>query len=331
MVPLHIRCGDDILDTLRTAGLEGDRTRWSDPVCEGPLHPWPTDQERRRERAVFLVMRYFLSYGEVYPSLAMEDHAVDDADKYGETVLWFEHDLFDQASLVFLLVRLAPLMERRTLSLICIGEHPRVSRFVGLGQLDAADLAELYPTRRPVTMEQVALARRAWAALQAPTPSALWALTQEDTSALPFLREALLRYLAQYPSLDNGLSRTERWGLEGLAAGARTAKDAFAVVQAREPRPFQGDSMFYATLRELATGPQPLISAGVPRLPKLRDNRFSDLELELTPTAADVLQGRADWFRVNGASRWIGGTHLIGPEPAWRWDEADKRLVEAGR
>src|SRR5207249_9122995 len=50
-VPLHIRCGDDILGKLQAAGLEGDRTRWSDPVCEGPLHPWPTDQDRRRERA----------------------------------------------------------------------------------------------------------------------------------------------------------------------------------------------------------------------------------------------------------------------------------------
>src|SRR5439155_23871639 len=56
LVPLHIRCGDDILDTLRTAGLEGDRTRWSDPVSERPLHPSPTGQERRRECAVLQFM-----------------------------------------------------------------------------------------------------------------------------------------------------------------------------------------------------------------------------------------------------------------------------------
>ena len=51
------------------------------------------------------------------------------------------------------------------MSLICIDRFPGVERFIGLGQLDPAQLASLYPSRRQVTAEQFALYRlpaRTW-------------------------------------------------------------------------------------------------------------------------------------------------------------------------
>jgi hypothetical protein len=329
-LPLHVRPGEDILARLEE-GLPGDQLSWADPFCEGPLQSWTTDKDRRRDRAVYLSIRYFLSYGELLDRLAAADYALEESQHYRETVLWFEHDLYDQAILAFLLPRLESLVSLGRLRLISIDQHPSVDRFIGLGQLDRNALAALYPERVPVTPAQVEAASAASRALRERTPELLNRIAAEPVGPLPFLRDAMRRYLAEYPSVENGLSQTEQWALEALAGGAATAAQAFQQVQLRESAPFQGDSMFYAVLRGLSTGSYPLIAregedAGAP-LASLRDERFHALPLKLTRTAEMVLANREDWFRVHGAARRIGGVSLIGPVPAWRWDRHADQAV----
>jgi hypothetical protein len=40
-----------------------------------------------------------------------------------------------------------------------------------------------------------------------------------------------------------------------------------------------------------------------------------------------VLDGAADHDSLNGIDRWIGGVHLEGPSPEWRWDEGVEAIV----
>ncbi len=329
-MPLHLRPGSDILGKLVEAEIEGDRFEWADPLCEGPLRRWATDRDRWRDRAIHLSMRYHLSYGLSLRNLGYQDARVSEASSYREVVLWFEHDLFDQFILTFLLTRLAPLVDAGRVSLVMIDRHPGVERFIGLGQLEPADLAALYPQRSRVTMDQVRAADRAWQAMTAPDPQALDQLAQEAQPGLPFLQAALARYLAEFPQLGTGLSRTEQWGLEAIAGGAKMPREAFPLVQAREAAPYQGDTMFYATLRSLTDGPRPLLETTLyhaPPLIKLRDEQFSQVPLKLTPMGQSVLAGRRDWFEVHGVTRWQGGVSLMGPEPEWRYDPAAGRLV----
>jgi hypothetical protein len=253
--------------------------------------------------------------------LAGADWRVDQCIEYDETVLWFEADLFDQAILVYLLARLGPLLKRIRMSLICIGAFPGIARFIGLGQLSPGQLAALLPRRRPVTRGQVRLATAAWEALNAPDPRALIALAARRSRALPFLPAALARYLAEYPSRANGLSLTAQRALEAVAAGAGNAGEAFVAVQRREARPFMGDWMFYAMLRDLAAPPRPAIRLG-------RESSFGYRSLRLTDAGRALLAGEADWCRLNGAVRQIGGVTLRGPAVRWRWDSAQARLVE---
>jgi hypothetical protein len=42
---------------------------------------------------------------------------------------------------------------------------------------------------------------------------------------------------------------------------------------------------------------------------------------------ARVLRGEADFAALNGLDRWVGGVHLVGREPAWRFDEGLERVV----
>lgn len=328
---LHIRCGDDILESLDQAGLPGDKVRWIDTLSEGPLHPHSRDSDRHRERAAYLSARYSLPMTETRRDLMGQDWRVDQCEQYDETVLWFEADLYDQTILIYLLQRLMPRAERTRISLICIGEYPGFRRFIGLGQLSPAQLAGLFPDRRRVTRRQFALAREAWAAFNAPSPRGLIRLSRSRTAALPFLAEAIGRYLAEYPSTINGLSRTAQLALEEIDAGAKSAGQAFVRVQGRESRPFLGDSMFYAVLRDLATGPHPLLAGSHARLDRLPDEKLRDGEIRLTDLGLRVLQGADDWCALSRIDRQIGGVTLEAPRPRWRWDPVEGRLVERRR
>ncbi|HEU5217851.1 MAG TPA: hypothetical protein VFU23_04290 [Gemmatimonadales bacterium] len=328
---LHIRCGDDILDTLDAAGVPGDKIRWADVLTEGPLHPHASDADRQRERAAYISGRFLMPMTEVYREMKGADWRVDQCGLYHETVLWFEADVFDQTILVYLLQRLRPHARDTRISLICIGEFPGVERFIGLGQLGAVELAGLLPTRRPVTARQFELARETWTALSAPSPRDLIRLAASRSRALPFLPAAIGRYLAEYPSTSNGLSRTAQLALEEIAGGASTSLAAFSRVQDRERRPFMGDWMFYALLRELAAGVNPLLAGTHPRLSRLPNREFPEREIWLTEQGRRVLEGKADWCALCGVARQIGGVTLLGPHPRWRWDPAQERLVERRR
>ena len=248
-------------------------------------------------------------------------------DEYDEVVFWFEHDLYDQ----LLLIRALDLVhDRQNVSLICIDRFPGVEPFYGLGQLNADQLATLTDTRVPVSIDQYALAQHAWAAFRAPDPRALVQLADLSTQpgrardTLPFLGDALMRFLAEYPSVAHGLSRTEELALGALREGPTTAGLLFRATQSRERHPFMGDWGFYDILRRLASARTPLVTI---------DNLIDDVDLKaltvtLTDAGRDVIEGRQDAVALNGIDRWLGGAHLLGADRSpWRWDGWRETLV----
>jgi hypothetical protein len=199
-----------------------------------------------------------------------------------------------------------------------------VTRFIGLGQLDAVALGALFTARAPVGADALALARRAVDAWTSDTPEALEALRHPE-SALPYLAAAVERYLAEYPSTRNGLALSEQLGLEAIAAGARTARAAFAEVQRRERAPWMGDTMLFDRLRALSEGAAPLLVADGAW--PTADEHACDPGLSLTDTGRLVLAGDADWLEVQPQERWMGGVHLRPGGPDWRWDAGAGRVV----
>ncbi len=324
---LHLRCGDDILPAIAEAGLPGTAARWCDPLCEGPVRAWPDDGARRAERGAWLAARHGLDPAKVLQTLESEDLSLASSPREDEVVLWFEADLFDQSILVSLLDRLADLAPDHT-SLICIGSHAAHPDFIGLGQLSPAELAGLFPGRPRVTPDQFATARRALNLLGGGDPEAIWNFALTEANPLEFLGDALRRWLAELPSTRNGLSLTESLGLQTFSAGAETPRDAFPIVQRFETRPWQGDSMFYGTLRLLASGPAPLLRP-LGKVPRAGDPAFATSKFEVTDAGRAVIGGDEDWFRLSGVSRWQGSILLEGPRPAWRWDERSERPVKA--
>ena len=330
---LHITNGDSAAETIAQTGRPGDVLAWRDILHEGPVPPDLSLEELSRVRARFIADQGWSTQEEVSAAFARRDQTLACCTEYQAVILWFEHDLYDQLQLIQLLDWFAqhPIGETR-LSLICVGEFPGIDRFLGLGQLDAVQMASLYATRHEVTAAELSLARAAWAAIRSPYPTSIEALLAEDTSALPFLRRALTRHLEQFPAVGSGLSRTERQILEVVASGVHQPVEIFLAEQRQEESPFLGDTTLWWYLRGLGAGSRPLLrraDGGHFQVSPQgeRTQAFLDQVIVLTEHGQAVLDGRADWVRLNGLDRWLGGVHLVGQDAHWRWDERRQTLV----
>jgi hypothetical protein len=322
---LHISNGDatDVPGT----GLARHVVYWRDVLHEGPV-PDVSPAELRRIRADYLTIYQTAGRAEIMRQFTERDQALE-ANRDGQYVLWFEADLYDQLQITEILARLADLgVPAERVTLICIGEHPGIARFGGLGELTADQLRELPHTNACARLTPAALelATRAWAAFRAPTPNGLGPVAATRLGELRFLGEAFDRLSREYPATRDGLSLTERRLLAAVADGAQDgvqdAGHAVGRAWARETRPFMGDSTCFGRMDRMAQGPHPLLRLDPPGRPAERTTG-----VRLTGTGARVLAGEADQIALNGIDRWIGGVHLEGRHVPWRWDDGTETVV----
>ena len=318
---LHVANGTSTTMTIEAARIPGAVSIWADPLHDGPVPGAQSDAELVDTRARHLGGPGEPSFSETVAGLKEWRRIIAEHDAYGELVLWYEHDLFDQLNLIQLLAWIREhLPSSKPVSLICIDSYPGRPTFKGLGELTAGELAPLLGTRQLVTNEQYAVAERAWRAFREPTPEPLDRLRESDTSALPYLASAITGFLREFPWTSDGLSRSERRLLQLAAAGSLTLAEAF-------PRMDDGQRAYYVSdeaLNDLADG----LSGTTPALLAASGGGSLRRTVAITDIGREVLAGRMDRVAVCGLDRWCGGTHLQAGN-MWRWDEERQRIGRA--
>ncbi len=289
----HIRCGDDLRDLLPAAGHDGAYLPIADPVCVGAV----SDDELMAYlglRARVIALHAGVAVQEARLRLGQEYMALNALAPFDRVVLWFEHDLWDQACLIrvlSLLANRAPLAGRLFL-MPADGKRPFAS-------VPAAELAALQPT--PISPLQLEAGAEAWAAFTNPDPTALDRLTRRPCP-LPHLAAAMRRHLQDLPWRADGLALTERLLLRAVADGAAEVAAVQRAMQVADPVFHVTDLIVQEVAQRLATGPQRLISRAAP--------------WRLTERGAAVLAGEA---RHRPPPRFQAGV-MVGPDPAWWWD-----------
>jgi hypothetical protein len=269
-----------------------------------------------------------VSTDECQNKLSEQEQLLQNVSRYEEVVLWFEQDLFCQVNLLYLLERLAQQdLGQTRLSLINIGTFPGKENFRGLGELTAAELGSLFPARQTITDRELRLGAAAFRAYCSDDPTVMETLLQSDTSALPFLRMALLAHLKRFPSLKNGLNLIENVALELIAQGSRRFTEVFTKFAAKESVYGLGDTQLWIILKHLATVSVPVITIEGGGNGSLDSEAINTARFELTETGRTVLRGDADFVRLNGIDGWLGGTHLSGRDGLWRWDSQQQKLT----
>jgi hypothetical protein len=328
---LHIRCGHDLQESLKEAGFAGDYYVDIYPYLMGPVREGPGSLEQRARHIVDCYGDQFdppLQYEGQLRVLEAGERGLHDSAGYERVVLWFEHDVTDQLSLIHLLGHYANQRRPQRLELVNIGDFPGGRRFTGLGELPPEALRLLWTSRKAVSAAQLQLGLNAWRALANPDPRPLAAIMRKRIPALPLLARALHRHLRELPSAFNGLSLTEELALKLMAeppahwGGSVDLEKIFSAMHWDiDPLPGQGDrhvldrvlNMEGASARVFERSPG--VGADGTTRPPWTDR------LRITERGRAVLKGDEDFMSLAPPGRWVGGVEIGAGMADWRWNE----------
>ena len=324
MSTLIITNGDAAAEKMREGRINGEILCWRDVLAEGPVPQTGTLEELSGIRSDYLAWRGWGDAEAIRDVFAERDGAMRALGQFSDVMLWFEHDLYDQLQLLQILDFLAS-EETRS------GRCQLIQSGSFIGTENPQRLRMHLKLKQPLSEALLSLAQAAWSAYRSPSPERWAALLRYDTSAMPFLRAAILRHMEEFPSTANGLSRTEAFILASVRDGINTPGDLFVAFQEFEETPFMGDWSFFSILDSLAGGAAPFISGlkGWTYSPYFDEGQreiYLTAELRLTGLGNTTIGGKKDAIAFRRLDRWLGGVHLRN-ERCWRWDEGSRTLV----
>lgn len=316
---LHVRCGHDIQQTLEQAGFTGDFLPYIEPLCVGPL--CLDEKTLSVIRAEYVYDRLLSEMKEIERSLdQVKSEAKQATNKlldndYQRIVLWVEHDNYDQLMLIRSLYLLSyPNINK--VEIIEVSTFPGRERFIGLGQLPPEALRSLWNSRKVVTTEHIVSAIELWKAFCSESPLKLVdSYHNVDQNLFPNIRAVIFRHLQELPHIDLGLGLVERITFNILKEAQDSMKfnKLFKRYMDSEPLVYLGDVMYWALIKPLTEGPEPLIEVTQSDPEDLYKYTFSlSVDHHLEP---DIL-----------IEKWVGGIHCTARD-FWCWDHQDLTTI----
>ncbi|PEL09839.1 DUF1835 domain-containing protein [Bacillus sp. AFS017336] len=301
----HIVNGDVVGGKIQA--LNGNINVWREMYDFGPLSNEWSLEETYRKRAEFFEQKLQIPADFFIENCQKQYRLLNELSRTEEVVLWFEHDRYDQVTILYLLTELSSLGFQK-ISMVSINEYEGFDPFHGLGQLSSEQLIELLPTKQEMTTEQIEEACAGWKAYRSESLEELDKFIQECHS-LPFLKQALLRHKTYFPSSQNGLNEVECLALSMINEGINTFAVLFNKLVRQRTNDGLSDLYFAAILNELMKGDYPLISSNS-ELPSYKQHN-PKAKIDLTSWGLDVLNGKANRIHLNGIDWWVGGVHLF--------------------
>ncbi|NOV02696.1 DUF1835 domain-containing protein [Paenibacillus planticolens] len=328
---LHIVNGDHVGDKLRQGNIRGDILVWREVYPVGPVFVEMGEPGQRSARAEYLERTMGIPRDDYVTKCKSQEQILENFHKYDEVVLWFEHDLFDQLMLSYLLHWFSKRAQGRTkLNLLCVGDYPGIDLFRGLGQLTTKQLEALSGTWQRIGQKELETGSAIWEAYASPDIERHVEILHQDTSALTFAHAALDMHVSRLPSIMNGLGIVEQTIVDLIQHGVNTPRELFQEVGSRLSLLGMGDLEFWYRLRGMSERPSALLEIRGPHtFPDYRKQTtpsFENCEISLTELGLEVAAGVKDWVKLKGMNEWYGGLRLHG-ELTWRWDPARKQLV----
>ncbi|MCW8931669.1 MAG: DUF1835 domain-containing protein [Gammaproteobacteria bacterium] len=298
---LNITNGDSAVEIMKQANIPGVFLPWQDVLHDGPVPENLTLEELSKIRANFIINQDWGSPENIKKSFIERDNELKSFSKYEKVILWFEHDLYDQLQILQILdwFHFHSTNEFK-LSIICTDSY--------LGMLSPDEMKDIMKYETTVTQSHLTLSSQAWSAFRSSSPEKWYELLNTDTSALPFLGDAIVRMLEEFPNCSNGLSRTAQQALTIISEGETHPGKVFRRYQETEERMFLGDASFWKILQELIDATSPLLHLSGGKT--LNFPIHPDQKLTITPLGIDVLSDKTNWLDRVELERWIGGTHL---------------------
>ncbi len=236
---LIITNGDSAVTAIKKTKLSAEFLPWRDVLYECPVPESVTPEELSKIRSEFLVE---LGCGarEIFKSFQSRDKSLNEFGSHDEIILWFEHDLYDQLQLIQILDWFFDKnLSLNKLFMICWDEY--------VSESSPDVLSFHFNQRKEVTKDTL-------------NPLLLQEYVGFEKEELPYINNALIRFLEEYPNIRNGLSRCEEQILKIVDSGTVFLKDLFPEFQKPEDPKYLGDYSFFQYIKSLVYCDKPLLN-----------------------------------------------------------------------
>lgn len=174
---VHIANGDALAGTLRESTILGQLIVCREALIDGPVSS-DTMEDFWQERARYIQEVFQASHADYFDSVKSEYDRIDSLNTDDDVCLWFEHDLFCQANMWFIV---SLLEKRRITNVYRVSPLPRLNtKWEGFGRHTADDLKACLTNRVTLTAGDFKLGNDLWNAYR-----------KSDTGMLLFLGGSL--------------------------------------------------------------------------------------------------------------------------------------------
>ena len=322
---MHITNGDISASLIRQTNPGGQVVAWRDVLYEGPVPGNLSLKELSIIRAKHLSETYGRAYEKIYEEFKKRDDTLKSHIGFQEVVLWFDQDVYSQLQLFQILDWFGTQNQMTPkISLICVENH--------LEWKKPEECHQLYKNRTEVRKDQLDYGVRVWKEVTSDHPKNIEELFKQGTTIIPFIEGTLKRYLEEFPSIKNGLSKPERQFLKIIFSGDKNPGILFQETLKYDLPDYMADWLFWKLAKDLSREKNPLIRTGRDRPGSYPpfvpfNERFKDQTLVMTKIGEKVLENKLDRIKINGLDRHIGGTHLKKGN-LWRWDKVNHLLIK---
>jgi len=207
---LHITNGDNTTNYLKKLNFSGSFITWRETLCEGKTTSDIGSESFWKNRFDFFKNSYNISKKQFIDYTLKEYRNLCKEKEQDEIVLWFEHDLFCQINMLAVISWLKRYRKGYQISLVCAGKSKGIQRMLGLSQLNAAQIKQLYKNRIELNQDDIAHADYIWQLYCSDSPLRLETVNKfNPLSPFKYLASAIEAHLQRFPSIENGLNKIE--------------------------------------------------------------------------------------------------------------------------
>jgi len=205
---LHITNGDITTNCLKKINFPGSFITWREMLSEGKTTSDIGSESFWKNRFEFLKTSYNISKKTFIDYTLKEYRNLCKEKKQDEIVLWFEQDLFCQINMLAVISWLKRYRKGYQISLVCSEKGSQ--KALGLSQLSSMQIQQQYQNRIELKQDDIEYADYIWQLYCSNSPLRLETVYQFNTmSPFKHLATAIEAHLQRFPSIKNGLNKTE--------------------------------------------------------------------------------------------------------------------------
>lgn len=231
MKTYHILNGDCLANQLASTSINGNYIICRECLIEGDLTAGDTTGFWEM-RAKFISKTYRTSPEEYYNNTVKEFEKLKEIGDHAEVCLWFEHDLFCQANMWFMISLLAG---KPSIQLYRV--YPAIKNeadtWKGFGIADEQMLEESYASRVLFTPRDRELGSNLWAAYKNKDFKKLKELSKQESACFQYLEEVCQAHMDRF-SDDHSLGRPQQAVKEIMETGPKDFQTVFHEFSKRE-------------------------------------------------------------------------------------------------